>query len=1313
MSVVSRELPAPKNWQEFENLAFDVYRRMWKTNDAEMHGRQGQPQAGVDVYGTDRVEQRFTGVQCKGKDGDLNSSVTEAELRAEVAKARTFQPPLQVFVLVTTAPNDQAIQTIARKISAEHAQSGLFEVRITGWTTFRNYVSDYPDVLLKYYQDLAPIDVASQIAGAAEQQAQGFAQTQKLLRTTMRMIGDRTDNPDADDLLATRVTEVSKLIGDGAPRAALKALDRIETEEGELASPLAKYRILASRGNAHYALGDEARAIALFHQAFAAHPEFPNAKATEAMALTLEGKREEAEPIAQAAYRADPSSLRNASIWIDTLASGTPVAEIEAALSPDILDTFDIQLHLALQSHENGDDSGHRTHAEAALRIAPDDWRAMSAVAEALAQPLSAMDGLTITHVLPDDHRADVERAVTLMKDAWAKLSERDSIFQGRHVAANLIGLLGLLGRHAEAEQILDQAIAMAPDYPPLLIFDARRSGEQGDWKTAAKVLDTLPEDELSFDVVLLRTHAAFQLKDAVAAAAWADRLGNAPRPGPDASGRHDLVEALRVRAAILGGADGDQSIKAALETRPKSIILRSVLFDGLEPEDPLREQLVREIEVLSAGDISLRERLHAAETLYVSGHYSLAADLYAPLHSTADSYALRRTLQALHLADRRVEARRLFESLAPELRVSDGYLGLGVGIYERAGLLKPALKLVDRALEHYDVLRNRLSWIQLLIRLGRPGPMQSWLATVPADIEGAPIELISLAQLIDRYIGSDERALSIGYRALRAGYGVPRIHLAYALGLIIGGRVSDVVMRAPETTEPDAGVVLVNDDTGEVLHRIIETAANPVIEREELSPDDGFAKRLLGLAVGDTIEFPKVGVGPQIYRVAEIQSRYLFAFRRTMREFTTLFPDNPAFGSFTIDDSKGDDRFEEMFALTRRRAEQGNQLETIYRDNVIPIPMFSRFSGASIFDVWDGFSQNADTGLKVALGIEGEFEAGRVAAARPIAVVDPLSIYAWVRMGVAPLIQKLSQRLAVVQSTIDALRELAEERESQRGRKLGTFGYDGGRYHLVEMTEEVFESQLAEANAALALAEALPLVPAETDQPLPDKIADLLRDLHPAYYDSIIASLQPQRALATDDFGYRIVAQEAGALVTWTQSLTKQAQRERQLSLPEYRQIVGALLDANYRFVQFGATELIGELQDSEGLLNDRLRSYARLLASDTLNRASVAQVLAELLLAVWHHSEDASQIAVFPAAYMEISRELGRENVARDDMKAARRIAHLLQTRALNEFILPAKLLGTTYLTPVPELARDSHEMAGREVSRIWQALHAGEIG
>ena len=131
-NVLSRPLPSPSNWQDFERLCFDLFSRLWKTNDAQMHGRVGQPQAGVDVYGADRVENVFAGVQCKGKDQGFENPLTASELRDEVQKAISFDPLLKVFILATTAPNDEAIQKLARDITKEHKQKGHYGItRIT------------------------------------------------------------------------------------------------------------------------------------------------------------------------------------------------------------------------------------------------------------------------------------------------------------------------------------------------------------------------------------------------------------------------------------------------------------------------------------------------------------------------------------------------------------------------------------------------------------------------------------------------------------------------------------------------------------------------------------------------------------------------------------------------------------------------------------------------------------------------------------------------------------------------------------------------------------------------------------------------------------------------------------------------------------------------------------------------------------------------------------------------------------------------------------------------------------------------------
>jgi len=750
--VLSRELPAPRRWQELESLAFDVYRRLWKTNDAQLHGRAGQPQAGVDVYGTDRVAGLFTGVQCKGKDGDYGSALTEAELRSEVAKAMTFQPPLNAYVVLTTAPNDASIQRLARELSAKHKAQGLFEVQVTGWDTFRHFVVEDQEVLVKYFGDFAPVDVAAQIAAGNAEHAQSFAHMEgMLLRTERRLMSGLREGGGSDDALAARVTEVSRLIGDGSPTAALRSLERILAEEGDAASPLARYRLLASMGNARYALGEEAEAIELFRQAHEAHPTYPNARATLAIAKLLGGDRPGAFELASAALKDDPTSARNAGVLIDAAPDTVTLDYLCTTIGDDLLHDAEVKLHLAMRAHTAGDGAAHRQLAEEALAAAPEDWRALSAVAETLMQPLATLDGLELTHAVPAERKADVERATQLTSKAWNRLKSRESTWQGRHVAANLISLLDLAGREAEADAVLDEALRHSPSYGPLVTRSAQRSASRGDWKAAAAALDSVEPAELPYDGLLLRTQAAHKLGDPGRASGLLDQLEERAATEPHVPERAELVAALRVRAAVLSSADQTAAITEAVKAAPDAIILRSLLFDDLAEDDPLRVRLTEEIRGLSAGDLSTRERLHAAETLAEAGQHSLAADLFGGLHDGSDSHALRRQLRSLHLADRRADARRLFESLPQDLRTSSGYLSIGINIYERAGLLKAALALIEKALAVHDVLVNRLAWIQLLVRVGRQGAIVEWLGTVPDDIDGSPSELMTLARIIDR----------------------------------------------------------------------------------------------------------------------------------------------------------------------------------------------------------------------------------------------------------------------------------------------------------------------------------------------------------------------------------------------------------------------------------------------------------------------------------------------------------------------------------------------------------------------------------
>src|SRR4051812_45117075 len=103
-ALFSIALPPPRDWQDFEDLCCDLWRRLWADPVAQKNGRGGQPQAGVDVFGRPGGGARWEGVQCKVKGESV--TLTRKEIEREVERAKLFEPGLSNFLIATTAPRD-------------------------------------------------------------------------------------------------------------------------------------------------------------------------------------------------------------------------------------------------------------------------------------------------------------------------------------------------------------------------------------------------------------------------------------------------------------------------------------------------------------------------------------------------------------------------------------------------------------------------------------------------------------------------------------------------------------------------------------------------------------------------------------------------------------------------------------------------------------------------------------------------------------------------------------------------------------------------------------------------------------------------------------------------------------------------------------------------------------------------------------------------------------------------------------------------------------------------------------------------------
>jgi cellulose synthase operon protein C len=1283
-NILSRDFPAPTNWQDFERVCYDLYSQLWNTNDAELHGRTGQPQAGVDVYGTDRKEGKFTGVQCKGRDQGYGSALTAKELREEVEKAKTFEPNLEVFVVATTALNHVAIQKVAREISEEHKKSGLFEVRVTGWTTLKQNISNYPAILQKYFSDLAPFDVVSSIN-------QGFAKTDEKLELIFKAVSVPfavSEKDDPSDLLQVRITEIAKLIDDGSPVAAIAALERLWNTEQTTARN--RYRIKANIGFAKLTLGQKEAAITDLRAAHAEDPEWAGARAILATAEYLSGNAEKAFEIARAVLVEDRSIKQAAAMVIEAAPDTMAFAEVESAIPDALKQHLDICLALGRLAADRGDKDTQALYLTKATGLRPEDWGVLAVQAEVLLNPIFAIEGIQLTHAVPAELVANLEKSIELLQSAWTKLKLRENARVGAYLGANLLSALELANRKQEFDLLLDDGLNVDPEFQPFLRRYAQRMVDQNDWPAARRALDTIRPEDLEPADRLFKVQALIVLGETDAALAEARVLEREFGRGRDA----EVAAALQIEAIVKAGRDTD-SIEEILERWPNSIVLRGAAHNDLPEADPRRTRFLDEIKSLVQGITNPGDRMHAAEALYNAGQFSDAADTYDGLYSPdRDSVQLHRALRSLLLSDRRKDARQLYESLSRELRQQPRYIDIGIAIYEYAGMLEQALAELKRVLLVDDSLRRRLHWINISHRLNKLDDVLRWLDQVTPDQVGMPMELMQLAIFVDRLL-KDPKCFPLAYRALRAGYNDPDIHLYYMMNIVLMGSTARDGFPVPEVVGPDTAVLLSEKGGNQKLIRVLETCPDPRIERDEIDPDSELGAQLIGKRVGEEIEVPNAGKDPTNFVISEIRNKYLHANHRSAEDFSKLFPGNQAFGSFTIDESKGEEKFKPIFESAKRRGEHAARLMELYKQGRTPLMVMSRLSGVSPCDMWETVASRADIGLLVGGGPFAPLPE------ESKAVVDLVTLYGLTRLGIADLVRKCFDDLGVVQTTLDALRRLVDERSQEKDGERHVMAWDGAHYHAVVIGKEAIAENIQYAAKALEFAERLTLVPSEPTKAFPSEALALFsEDVDPCLLDTLYAAQGEKRILLSDDRPLRnIGVQLAETVGAWTQLSAMSGATRGKLTPLEYHEVVAALITANYKFTSFDCHNFIYCLGKKNWEITYPVEAFIACLAIPDNEPSSVIRVFADFIHFGWPQMPS---LEAMRDVLLAILKEFRKTQGDRDLNQLIADVADYARARLRqNAFraLLMHELRNSSSLTPIDQALRPIGRVIQRE--------------
>ncbi|WP_455865256.1 hypothetical protein [Pantoea agglomerans] len=139
-------LPTPTDWSEFEDICKSAFSLRWNNPNLTRHGRQGQAQDGVDIYGDDNLG-KFVGIQCK----NTIANITEKIISDECDKADKFHPPLTALYIATTFSRDTHLQKVARDLSQQRKLLNKFPVDIVFWEDLTTELSKDESAMRQHF----------------------------------------------------------------------------------------------------------------------------------------------------------------------------------------------------------------------------------------------------------------------------------------------------------------------------------------------------------------------------------------------------------------------------------------------------------------------------------------------------------------------------------------------------------------------------------------------------------------------------------------------------------------------------------------------------------------------------------------------------------------------------------------------------------------------------------------------------------------------------------------------------------------------------------------------------------------------------------------------------------------------------------------------------------------------------------------------------------------------------------------------------------------------------------------------------------
>jgi len=1071
----STPLSPPKYWQEFQTLCRDLWSEIWDDSNTQENGRQGQPQAGVDVFGHLKQISGWGGVQCKQKDNLADANLSVGELKTEVDKAKNFRPPLKEFIVATTGPRDAKIQEEARRITALHLERGFFTVHVWSWEDIEVELTNYPHLLQKYYPDqFGSTSAATQLAREVISEV-----TQRVEATGNEVVENLSDlivdglggikqeiKIQRNSELEAESTYIKKLIDANKPKTCIEFIDELVKKRWDVVSERSRFKLLTNKATCLLQLGKDEDAGALFVRALQYGEKDEKALVNAALGFLLLKEEMDASRCLEQVLQRNPL---NHQAWNLKIQFSKDSAELQAAMETipkSLLEKTEINWAYGVTLQR----FGSLVEAERYMQLALDRdvERRIDLVVQLGSLKLkNCLDDVRLvgTRSLTPEIRSKLEASESLFTEALRRLSESDVVPVRIQAATNRGIVKRFLGKVDEAKRDLDQAIEWDPSAFQAVKQHAIISAEEGQFEDAIKRLKPFANNENTPEARILLADT-FRLSKKHQEAIKIVENCETWQADPEIR-IHGLVILTECYLEIQDKLSGLSAVEKMKNLLPGSFapFLLQARVERLCGEKDLAAQVALTAKSMIGKDVDFFDEWRLGDELYELGLFADAADVYSRLAvPERDDLLTRRLTEAHFRAEQWKQALECCTRVRihhPELQYASE---IASSIYESTGNLQAAIDTLREYLAiKVDDDHARLRLATVLWRDGKQREAEVELGKIRNPENLGAKGVLHYASLISAK-GEVEKAIKILFEARRKYSNKPEIDMGY-ISIILGRGERLTILEDPAVAVADTVVFLENENHEKELY-IIEDRADADFLKREINLESSIAKELIGKKIGEKVDLEKNPIQPRLWTICALKSKFAHALSETMSSHSKRFPDRRDFLAFTTPtDEKGEVdaeglRKQMLSALPDESVTQ--TIEDYYRQGHLTIGSIAKLAGRDLLATTIHLAVRQDLGIYSSTGSRAEYETAlqNVRSSSGL-VLDPVSIIILDLLKARDIFVDRYAPLVIAQSTLDEFNKVLALR-SVGGMQPGlTVFREKGELYKEEISAENKRKQL------------------------------------------------------------------------------------------------------------------------------------------------------------------------------------------------------------------------------------------------------------